>query len=70
MYIWEFPIFAIMGIGAGLMGSSFVFINVRLNRLRQRYMPWDKSYRRVIEVTFQGFQEFVISNVLRLLVTD
>ena len=50
MYVWELPIFIIMGCGAGLMGSAFVVINVRLNRLRDRFMPWSKAHLRGIEV--------------------
>lgn len=50
MYVWEIPIFMVMGCGAGIMGGAFVAVNVRLNRLRSRYLPWSKSYLRVIEV--------------------
>ena len=50
-YIWELPIFVVIGIVAGLLGALFVRLYVLCTRLRARFVPASSPRRRVIEVT-------------------
>lgn len=49
-YIWELPIFTLMGILAGLLGALFVRIHVICSRLRAKYVPATSPKRRLAEV--------------------
>lgn len=49
-YVWEIPIFAVMGIAGGIMGIYFVNLNLKLMRWRARYVPNSARMRRLVEV--------------------
>ena len=51
-YGWEIPFFLILGALGGLAGSLFIFVNVRITKLRQKYIPVKSPHRRVLEVVF------------------
>ena len=38
-YAWELPVFAMVGVGGGLIGAAFVRLNVKLTRFRRRAIP-------------------------------
>lgn len=49
-YVWELPMFAVMGAIAGLLGSLFIYLNIRATALRARYIPPRKPKLRLLEV--------------------
>ena len=49
-YLWELPIYAAMGIFGGCMGVLFIKLNIRVSRLRGRFIPVSKRGRRIAEV--------------------
>ncbi|CAL5218914.1 g660 [Coccomyxa viridis] len=49
-YVWELPIYAVMGAIAGLLGSLFIYLNIRATALRARYIPPRKPKLRLLEV--------------------
>ena len=49
-YVWEVPIFILMGAAGGLMGATFIALNMRLTHWRQRYIPTSSGNRRLVEV--------------------
>ena len=50
-YIWELPLFCLIGIIAGLVGAAFVRLYVVCSRLRAKYIPASNPYRRLAEVS-------------------
>ena len=48
-YIWEIPLFVIVGSVGGLVGALFVFGNKHLTYLRRKYNPPTKKHMRVLE---------------------
>ena len=38
-YVWELPVFALVGAVAGLLGALFISLNIRATALRARYVP-------------------------------
>lgn len=50
-YIWELPIFTLMGVCAGVLGGVFVKVHVICSRLRAKYVPASSPRRRLMEVT-------------------
>ena len=42
--------FAVMGAIAGLLGSLFIYLNIRATALRARYIPPRKPKLRLLEV--------------------
>jgi len=49
-YVWELPVYAIMGVVAGLLGALFVKCYIACTRLRAKYIPASNPRRRVAEV--------------------
>jgi chloride channel 7 len=49
-YIWELPLYVLMGVVGGLLGALFIRINVWVTALRARYVPPVMLKRRVAEV--------------------
>jgi hypothetical protein len=49
-YIWELPLYVLMGVLGGLLGALFIRINVWVTALRARYVPPVMLKRRVAEV--------------------
>ena len=38
-YVWDVPIFCVMGAAGGLLGALWVHLNVQVTALRHRYVP-------------------------------
>ena len=38
-YVWDVPIFCVMGAMGGLLGALWVHLNVNITALRHRYVP-------------------------------
>jgi hypothetical protein len=49
-YVWELPVFVLMGVAAGLLGSAFIKLNIRATQLRARFVPPCKPWLRLLEV--------------------
>ena len=49
-YIWELPIFALIGASAGVLGALFVRGYVACTKLRAKYVPATSPKRRLAEV--------------------
>jgi chloride channel 7 len=49
-YIWELPVFVLMGVAAGLLGALFIRLNVRVTALRARWVPPRRPHLRLLEV--------------------
>ena len=49
-YIWELPLFCLIGIVAGLAGALFVRLYVVCTRLRAKFIPASNPIRRLAEV--------------------
>ncbi|KXZ49316.1 hypothetical protein GPECTOR_22g910 [Gonium pectorale] len=49
-YCWEMPIFALMGVGGGILGAGMVVLNNRVTSFRRRFVPATRPARRVAEV--------------------
>ncbi|KAG2486586.1 hypothetical protein HYH03_014756 [Edaphochlamys debaryana] len=49
-YLWELPIFAVMGAGGGLLGAGMIEVNKLLVRYRRRFVLPTQPLRRVTEV--------------------
>jgi chloride channel 7 len=55
-YVWEIPIFIVMGCWQGLTGAGFVRAYAHIvTPLRQRYIPVTKPLLRLVEVLFLAF---------------
>lgn len=48
-YIWELPVFALMGALGGLIGAAFVLSNIQVTRLRHRFIPTTRPALRFLE---------------------
>ena len=53
-YIWELPVFVLMGLFAGLLGAAFIRLNVRVTALRARWVPPRRPHLRLLEVRALG----------------
>ena len=49
-YVWELPVFVLMGVTAGLLGALFIKLNIRMTQLRARFIPPSKPRLRLMEV--------------------
>ena len=49
-YVWEIPIFVLMGMLGGLMGAAFIQLNVRITGWRLRRIPVSRPAKRALEV--------------------
>ena len=49
-YVWEFPIFVLVGILGGLLGALFISLNVRITHWRRKHIPVSNKNRRFYEV--------------------
>ena len=49
-YVWELPVFVLMGVTAGLLGSLFIKLNILMTQLRARFIPPSKPRLRLMEV--------------------
>ena len=49
-YVWELPVFALVGAVAGLLGALFISLNIRATALRARFVPPRKPRLRLVEV--------------------
>ena len=38
-YVWDLPIFVVMGAVGGLMGALFIKVNVKITQFRHMYIP-------------------------------
>lgn len=38
-YVWDLPIFCVMGAIGGALGALFIHLNVKVTKLRHRYIP-------------------------------
>ena len=48
-YIWELPLFVAMGVLAGLLGTLFIGLNIRMTALRARWVPPRRPHLRLLE---------------------
>lgn len=48
-YVWELPVFVLMGVAAGLLGTAFIKLNIRATQLRARFVPPRKPWLRLLE---------------------
>ena len=49
-YVWEIPIFVLMGMLGGLMGAAFIQLNVQITGWRLRRVPVTRPTKRALEV--------------------
>lgn len=54
-FLWEMPLFMVIGAMGGLIGATFIAINVQITRLRQKFIPVRCPHRRLVEVMFVAF---------------
>lgn len=53
-FLWEIPLFILIGAGGGLFGALFVKLNVNLTYFRRKLVPQGKPLLRLIEVVVIG----------------
>ncbi|KAL3138646.1 hypothetical protein ABBQ32_006406 [Trebouxia sp. C0010 RCD-2024] len=51
-YIWELPIYVIVGCVAGALGGIFIKLNIHFTAFRAKYIPSSNRWRRFGEVVF------------------
>ncbi|CAD7694881.1 unnamed protein product [Ostreobium quekettii] len=51
-FLWEMPIYIVIGAVGGLLGALFIKTNVKITQFRQRFIPIRFSHRRLVEVVF------------------
>ena len=49
-YVWELPVFAMVGAVGGLLGALFICLNIRATALRARFVPPRRPRLRLVEV--------------------
>ncbi|KAK9816592.1 hypothetical protein WJX72_002361 [[Myrmecia] bisecta] len=49
-YVWDVPIFCLMGAIGGLLGAFFIHMNVKVTSLRHKYIPVRHPWKRLAEV--------------------
>ena len=49
-YVWELPVFALVGAVAGLLGALFISLNIQATALRARFVPPRQPRLRLVEV--------------------
>ena len=52
-YIWELPIYVIVGCVAGGLGGLFIKLNIHFTAFRAKYIPSSNRWRRFGEVRLQ-----------------
>ena len=52
-YIWELPIYVIVGCVAGGLGGLFIKLNIHFTAFRAKYIPSSNRWRRFGEVRSQ-----------------
>lgn len=50
-YIWELPIYVMMGCIAGALGGWFIKLNIHCTAFRAKYIPASNRWRRFGEVS-------------------
>lgn len=50
-YIWELPIYCILGCVAGMLGGLFIKLNIKFTALRAKYIPSSNKWRRFSEAS-------------------
>ena len=55
-YVWELPVFVLVGAVAGLLGALFISLNIRATALRARYVPPRQPRLRLVEVCQSSMQ--------------
>jgi chloride channel 7 len=63
-YIWEIPIFALMGIVGGVMGILFVRANMAIMHWRARNVPFSNGAKRLAEAVFVAFVTATLNFVI------
>ena len=48
-YIWELPVFVLIGVLCGVLGALFIQLNLLLTRLRARFVPPRRPHLRLAE---------------------
>lgn len=51
-YIWELPIYVILGCVAGMLGGLFIKLNIKFTSFRAKYIPSSNKGRRFCEARF------------------
>ncbi|CAD7699480.1 unnamed protein product, partial [Ostreobium quekettii] len=51
-FLWELPLYLLLGGMGGVLGALFIAINVHITRLRQKFIPVRAPNRRLVEVMF------------------
>ncbi|CAE7246094.1 CLCN6 [Symbiodinium natans] len=67
--IWELPLFALLGILGGLMGALYNWLNVKITRVRMRFIG-PTGWRRWSEVLFLTFVVSSIKFMVPVLLMD
>ncbi|KAK9901698.1 hypothetical protein WJX75_008976 [Coccomyxa subellipsoidea] len=49
-YVWDVPIFCLMGAMGGFMGALWVHVNVKVTAFRHRFIPVRSPWKRLVEV--------------------
>ena len=49
-FLWEMPIYILIGALGGLLGALFISLNVQITKFRQRFIPVRCPNRRLVEV--------------------
>ena len=52
-YIWELPIYVIVGCVAGALGGIFIKLNIHFTAFRAKYIPSSNRWRRFGEVCWE-----------------
>lgn len=60
-FVWEIPVFALMGVLGGFLGVLFVKLNLQVMKLRARFIPGAHKHKRMIEVSSRVGQEELAS---------
>ena len=64
-YLWEVPMYVLLGVLGGLMGALFVRLNKALTKYRQRKIPVSQPFRRLLEVIVVA----TVTNIINFMMT-